>query len=186
VTDVLVGPLPYFGILVAAIVEGEVTYVAASALVAQGQLNPIGVIAAGATGAAIGDQFYFYLLRRRLPGWVGRFPALARRAEPLVGRVRKHQTAMVLLIRFAPGLRIAIAAACAYVNVNALMFSVLNFATAIVWAVVLLVVIAWAGPTYLSSIGLSGWKGAVMTGVLIIIAFHIVGRFERRAMSPPH
>ena len=92
---------------------------------------------------------------------------------------------MVLLIRFAPGLRIAIAGACAYVNVSALRFSVLNFATAIVWAVVLLVVIAWAGPTYLSSIGLSGWKGAVMTGVLIIMAFHILGRFERRAMSPP-
>ena len=67
---------------------------AASALVAQGQLNPIGVIAAGATGAAIGDQFYFYLLRRRLPRWMGRFPRLARRAEPLVGRVRKHQTAI--------------------------------------------------------------------------------------------
>ncbi len=83
-TGVLAGPLPYFGILVAAIVEGEVTYVAASALVAQGQLNPIGVIAAGATGAAIGDQFYFYLLRGRLPRWVGHFPALARRARAFV------------------------------------------------------------------------------------------------------
>ena len=138
-------------------------------------LNPIGVIVAGATGAAIGDQFYFYLLRGRLPRWMGRFPALARRAEPLVARVRRHQVAMVLLIRFAPGLRIALAAACAYVNVNALLFSVLNFAAAIVWAVMLLVVIAWAGPTYLSSIGLSGWKGAAMTGALVIIAFRIVG-----------
>ena len=181
----LSGPLPYLGILMAAIVEGEVTYVAASALVAHGQLNPLGVIVAGATGASIGDQFYFYLLRGRLARWLGRFPKVARRAEPLVGRVRRHRAAMVLLIRFAPGLRIALAAACAYVEVNPLMFSVLNFAAALVWAVVLLVIVAWAGPAYLSSVGLSGWKGAVLTGGLIVVAFRLVGLFERRAMSSP-
>jgi membrane protein DedA with SNARE-associated domain len=177
------GTLPYLGVLVATIVEGEVTYVAASALVAHGQLHAIGVIVAGATGAAIGDQFYFYALRGRLSRWLNRFPKVVRRAEPLVGHVRRHQAAMVLLIRFAPGLRIALAAACAHVGVNPLMFSLLNVAAAAVWAVALLLLIAWAGPTGLSSFGLSGWKAAAITGVLILIVFRLLGRFERRAMS---
>jgi membrane protein DedA with SNARE-associated domain len=177
------GPLVYLGILAAAMVEGEVTYVAASALVAEGRLSAIGVILAGAAGAALGDQFYFYLLRHRLARWLGRFPRLDRRTKALTEAVRRHQRMMVLLIRFAPGLRIALAAACAYLEVDALLFSVLNAAAALIWAVVLLAIVAYAGPAYLSRIGLSGWKGALLTGLLIIVALHIVGRIERRRIS---
>jgi membrane protein DedA with SNARE-associated domain len=183
--DVMHGPLVYLVIIGAAAIEGEVAYVAASALVAQGVLNPLAVIAAGTMGAAIGDQFYFYLLRGRLARWLARFPKVARRAEPLVGRVRRHQAAMVLLIRFAPGLRIALAAACAYVGVSAVRFSVLNLVAAFLWAITLFVLIAWAGPAYLSAIGLTGWKAAVVTGLVVVIVLHLAGRAERRAMATP-
>src|SRR5262245_32001741 len=114
---------PYFGIFVAAIVEGEITYIAASVLVAHGQLNPVGVLVSGALGAAMGDQAYFYLFRKRLARWVARSPSLERKAAPLIDRVRRHASLMVLLIRFAPGLRIAIAAACAWADVPAMKFS---------------------------------------------------------------
>jgi membrane protein DedA with SNARE-associated domain len=90
---------------------------------------------------------------------------------------------MVLLIRFAPGLRIALAASCAYLDVNPLRFSLLNAAAALVWALVLLEIVAYAGPAYLSRVGLSGWKGAVASGLLIIIALHILGRIERRRIT---
>ena len=181
--DVVHGPLVYLGILLAAAVEGEVAYVAAATLVAQGALNPIGVIAAGTLGAAVGDQFYFYLLRGRLARWVARFPTIARRAEPLVGRVRRRQAAMVLLICFAPGLRIALAAACAYVGVSPIRFSALNLLAAFLWANSLLLLIAWVGPTYLSAVGITGWKAALVTGLVVVILLHLAGRAERRAMS---
>jgi membrane protein DedA with SNARE-associated domain len=177
------GPLVYLGIVAAAMVEGEVTYVAASALVAEGRLNALAVILAGAAGAAMGDQFYFYLLRRRLTRWVGRFPSISRRTQRLTEVVRRHQTAMVLLIRFAPGLRIALAASCAYLDVNPLRFSLLNSAAALVWALALLVIVAYAGPAYLSRVGLSGWKGAVASGLLIVIALRVLGRIERRRIT---
>ena len=177
------GPLVYAGILLAAAIEGEVAYVAAAALVAHGVLNPIGVIVAGTLGAAVGDQFYFYLLRGRLARWVARFPKIARRAEPLVGRVRRNQATMVLLIRFAPGLRIALAAACAYVGVSAIRFSLLNLLAAFLWAITLLLLIAWLGPTYLSAVGITGWKAAIVTGLVVVILLHLAGRAERRAMS---
>lgn len=124
--------LTYAGILLAAIVEGEIAYIGAAALVAQGQLSPLGVLTAGALGAAIGDQAYFYMFRGRLPRWVARYPSLEQKTRPLVSRVRRHDALMVLLIRFAPGMRIALAAACAWVDVSPLKFSVLNLVSALV------------------------------------------------------
>lgn len=176
------GPFVYLAVFVAAIVEGEVGYVAAATLVAHGRLHPMGVMLAGASGAAVGDQMYFYALRGRLTRWVARFPALGRRAAPLVERVRRNRIAMVLLLRFAPGLRVAIAAACAYADVPPLTFSVLNAITAIVWAVAVMGLVAWVGPTYLAAIGLSGWKGALLMGVIVVAVFRFVGRVERKAM----
>jgi membrane protein DedA with SNARE-associated domain len=122
--------LPYYGVLIAAIIEGEIAYIAAAALVAQGQLHPMGVLVSGALGAAIGDQAYFYAFRGRLPRWLARYPSLGQKAAPLVGRVRRHDALMVLLVRFAPGLRIAITAACAWVDVSPLKFSALNLLSA--------------------------------------------------------
>lgn len=179
------GPLVYLAILLAAIVEGEIAYVAASALVAHGRLHPLGVILAGAAGAAIGDQIYFYALRGRLARWLGRFPSVTRRAEPLVERVRRHESAMVLMIRFAPGLRVAIAAACAYADVPALKFTLLNGASALVWSAVLLALIAWAGPTCLAALGLDGWKGALLMGAAVILLMRAAGWLERRSMASP-
>ena len=175
----------YAGILMAAAIEGEVAYVAASTLVAHGRLNPLGVVAAGTMGAALGDQFYFYLLRGRVTRWIERFPKVARRAGPMIGRVQRHQSLMILLIRFAPGLRIALAAACAYAGVSALRFSALNLVAAFAWATTLLILIAWVGPTYLAAIGLTGWKAALVTGLIVLLVFHFLGRAERDAMSTP-
>lgn len=175
--------LPYSGVLVAAIVEGEVAFVAAAALVAQGQLNAAGVLVCGAIGAAIGDQAYFYVFRGRLARWLARYPSLQAKAEPLVGRVRRHDSLMVLLIRFAPGLRIALAAACAWVEVSPLKFSVLNLLSAFVWAFALLVIVGWLGPAVLTQYGLGGWKGALVAGVAILALFKALGWYERRQME---
>ena len=177
------GLWPYYGVLVAAIVEGEVTYIAAAALVAQGQLHPLGVLVSGALGAAIGDQAFFYVFRGRLPRWVARYPSLERKAAPLLGRVRRHSSLMVLLIRFAPGLRVALAAACAWIDVPALQFSVLNLLSAFVWAAALLVVVGWIGPAFLGQYGLGGWKGAALIGLTMLVLFKALGVYERRAMA---
>jgi membrane protein DedA with SNARE-associated domain len=177
--------LPYCGILLAAMVEGEIAYIAAAALVAQGQLNAAGVLVAGTLGAAIGDQTYFYLFRGRLRRWVARYPSLEQRTAPLVGRVRRHAGLMVLLIRFAPGLRIALAAACAWVDVPALKFSVLNLLSALAWATALLLIVGWLGPTYLTRYGLGGWKGALLVGAAVFALLKTLGSYERRAMASP-
>jgi membrane protein DedA with SNARE-associated domain len=177
------GALTYPGILVAAIVEGEIVFIAAAALVAQGQLDPLAVLVVGTLGAAIGDQAFFYLFRGRLPRWIARYPALARKTAPLVARVRRHDWLMVLMIRFAPGLRIALAAACAWVEVSPLKFSVLSLASSAVWAATLLVLVGWLGPAWLARYGLGGWKGALVVGVVLLGLFKLLGIYERRTIG---
>ena len=175
--------LPYAGLTLAAIVEGEVAYIAAATLVAEGHLYPLGVLFAGALGASIGDQAYFYIFRGRLPRWMARIPSLQRKAEPLIARVRRHARLMVLLIRFAPGFRIALAAACAAVDVPPATFSLLNAISALAWAFTLLVLVAWVGPTYLAQFGLEGWKGALVVGLLLLLLFKVLGSYERRVIE---
>ena len=177
--------LPYCGVLIAAIVEGEIAYIGAAALVAHGKLNPLGVLVSGACGAAIGDQAYFYAFRGRIPLWLARYPSLQLKAEPLIGRVRRHDSLMVLLIRFAPGLRIAIAAACAWADVSPRKFSALNLVSAFIWAFALLVLVGWFGPTYLARFGLEGWKGALVVGGAVLGLVKVLGSYERRAMERP-
>jgi membrane protein DedA with SNARE-associated domain len=175
--------LPYVGVLSAAIVEGEIAYIGAAALVAQGRLNPLAVLVCGALGAAIGDQAYFFAFRGRLPRWVARYPSIQRKAAPLVERVRRHDSLMVLLVRFSPGLRVAMTAACAWVEVPALKFSVLNLLSAFTWALALLVLVGWLGPTYLAQYGLAGWKGALVVGLAVLGLLKLLGAYERRAME---
>jgi membrane protein DedA with SNARE-associated domain len=92
---------------------------------------------------------------------------------------------MVLLIRFAPGFRIALAAACAWVEVRPLKFSLLNLLSASVWATVLLMLVGWYGPTYLAQYGLGGWKGALLVGLCVLGLFRALAWYERRAMERP-
>jgi membrane protein DedA with SNARE-associated domain len=90
---------------------------------------------------------------------------------------------MILIIRFAPGLRIALAAACAYAGVRPLKFSLLNGLASLVWAVSLMTLVAWVGPTFLPRLGISGWWSALLPALLIVIIFRVVGRMERHAIE---
>ena len=164
----------YVAIMIAAAIEGEVTFVGAAALVSQGVLSPAAVVAAGATGAALGDQFYFYALRGPLRRWLLRKPALAARSERLIRVVRRHDTLMALAIRFAPGLRIALAAACACAGVRPLKLSLLNAAASLVWAVMVLTIVAYLGPAVFKGFGISGWWGTLASAGLILALLFVM------------
>jgi membrane protein DedA with SNARE-associated domain len=166
----------YAGIFAAAAVEGEIVFISAAVLVAGGKLNAMGVGLAGALGAAAGDQFFFYLLRGRVSGWLARIRPVGARRESIVGRVRRHQTLMVLVIRFAPGLRIAITAACAYAGVPAIRFTLLNLFSALMWAAVILTLVSRAGPGILQHAGITGVWGAVVPAALLVAFFWWLGR----------
>jgi membrane-associated protein len=179
-------PYPYAAILLAAAVEGELVFAVAAALVASGQLSSSGVWLAGALGAAAGDQLYFYAFRLGLRQWMDRLlsPEIA---LSLAARVRRHQDAAILAIRFLPGVRITLAALCAQAGVPAWRFSLLNLASAFVWAAGLLLLVAYAGPRALAGLGIPDWAAAVLPALMLLAVAaglaHVVRRDVSRART---
>jgi membrane protein DedA with SNARE-associated domain len=153
--------------------------------VSQDRLNPIGVLLAGALGGSIGDQFYFYMLRGRLRRWLDRFPAIQRGGVRFVRRVRQREAIAVLAIRFSPGLRVTLSAACAYAGVPPGKFTALNLVSSFAWAGTLMALIAWLGPTWLNRLGISGWWAAIVPALIIIVAIRWLARAEKRALDEP-
>ena len=171
--------LLYLPIFLFAIVEGEIYYIAMCVAAGAGKLRWEGVMIAGALGGAVGDQFWFYLLRGRVH-WLDRYPRLARHRDVVVDRVNANQTMMLLLSRFLPGLRVAIPVACAYAGVRPLRFSALNLASAFAWAGAIMLVVVKFGPGALAAVGLRGWWGAIVPAVMVLLFFRWLGRPKKK------
>jgi membrane protein DedA with SNARE-associated domain len=178
------GGLAYLIVYVAAILEGEVVFITAAVAVSQGRLNGAAVFLAAALGGATGDQFFYYVIRDVLHGhlrrWLARFPALARRQEAIVERVRRHQIVMVLACGFMPGLRVAIPAACAYARVPAWLFSIGDLIGAFAWATVIMTIVAWGGPPVLERLGLRGWWSALVPAAMLLLFSWWLGRKTKK------
>jgi len=174
----------YVLIGLAAAVEGEVVFVAASVLVGMRQLNPIAVLIAGALGAAAGDQFYFFAAR----GWLG--PSLQRmqtgRAmrDAVLRRVRAHGAWAGFVCRFAPGVRIAIGLAAAAAEVPAFSFSVANLIGAFIWAAAIMAFVAYGGPSWLKRLALPEWMIWVVPAVIVLALLAWMVRRRPLAESP--
>ncbi len=162
------GPLAYAAVFLSAMAEGEIVFVAAAVLVAAGKLDGLLVMTFGALGAAAGDQLVFYALRGRITGWLARSRIAAARRGSIVARVQRYRSWMILAIRFAPGLRIAITAACAYGDISPVRFTTVNLIGAFMWAAVLLTLVSHVGPGALQYFGISGLWGAMIPALLVI------------------
>jgi len=172
----LTGPAAYAVILIGSAVEGEVIYVSASALVGRDVLPAAPVIVAGMIGAAAGDHFYYLAARGWLGRWLRERQAGTPRRAAILARVRKHGALMAFAIRFLPGVRIAIAIACAVSDVPALRFSLANLAGAFVWAVSVMAFVGWGGPAFLARLGLPDWIAWVLPAALVLAALFWVSR----------
>ena len=174
------GGLAYVVVFLAALIEGEIVFIASATLAGQGSLNPLGVVAAGTLGAAAGDQIPFYLLRYHARTWLDRLPAMRRVSGTLIGAVTRRRALLAFLIRFSPGLRIAIASACAYADVPPLIFSTCSVLGALVWATCIVVVVGWLGPESLSRLGVSGWWAALVPAAVLLILLKTIAWTRRQ------
>src|SRR6266496_3721127 len=161
--------LSYLPIYLAAILEGEIYYSKVCADAVSGRLFWPAVLACGALGGATGDQLWFYILR-------GRYH------DRVIAHVHAHETALVLVSRFLPGLRTAIPIACAYAGVRALKFSVLNLISAFAWAAAIMAFVK-GGSSTLNAFGLNAWWGPFIPAVLIVIFFRWLSRPKRTPSS---
>jgi membrane protein DedA with SNARE-associated domain len=165
---------PYLVIVAFAILEGEIYFSKASADAVSGKLFWPFVLVAGALGGAIGDQLWFYLLRKRIH-WLDRYPKLRRYRDVVMRRVHQNETALILVSRFLPGLRTAIPIACAYANTRPLKYSALSLLSAFAWAASIMTVVA-GGSSALNAFGLNYWWGPFIPALAVILFFRWLGR----------
>ena len=172
--------LPYLIIVIFAVLEGEIYYSKACADAISGRLHWLPVLLAGALGGAAGDQFWFYLLRGRIH-WLDRYPWMARHRNRVSAHVHAHETGILLVSRFLPGLRTAIPIACAYAGVRPTKFSALNLLSALAWAGSIMLFVK-AGSTTLIAFGLDHWWGPFIPAALIIVFFRWLASGPRKKM----
>jgi membrane protein DedA with SNARE-associated domain len=170
--------LPYLIIVFFAVLEGEIYYSKVCADAMMGTRSWVGVWCAGALGGAIGDQFWFYLLRGRIH-WLDRFKRLARYRDAVSDRVHANEGTMILAGRFLPGLRTAIPIACAYACVRPLKFTTLNLVSAFAWAGAIMLFVK-LGSTTLGAFGLNAWWSPLVPAVLVVIFFRWLSRPRRK------
>ena len=171
--------LIYLPIYIAAILEGEIYYIAMCVAAAAGKIPWQGVLVAGALGGFTGDNFWFYLLRGRIH-WLDRYPWMARHRDAVVHRVKDSQNLMLVISRLLPGLRTAIPIACAYAGVKPLKFSALNLLSAFLWAGSIMLVVTKLGPSAMERVGLTGWWGPIIPGVLVLVFINWLGRPRKK------
>jgi membrane protein DedA with SNARE-associated domain len=171
--------LRYIPVFLFPIIEGEIYYIAMCVAASQGKLAWQGVLIAGALGGATGDQFWFYLLRGRIH-WLDRYPWMARHRDAVVHRVKDNEKLILLISRFLPGLRTAIPIASAYAGVKPLHFSLLNLASAFLWASAIMLVVTKLGPGAMDRLGLHGWWGALVPAALVLLFFNWLGRPRKK------
>src|SRR5580765_2023775 len=169
--------LAYIPIFIFAIIEGEIYYIMMCVAVAAGTLICAAVLTACALGGSTGDQIWFYLLRGRIH-WLDRYPRLAGYRDRVIGHVHAHETGLVLVSRFLPGLRSAIPIACAYADMRPLKYSLLSLISGFAWASAIMAFVK-GGATTLDAFGLTAWWGPFIPAVLVIVFFRWLGRPTR-------
>jgi membrane protein DedA with SNARE-associated domain len=140
----------YIAVFVGALLEGETVLVMAGFAAHRGLLHLPAVIAVAALGGLLGDQIFFALGRYRARQILARFPKILTQAARVEDLIHRHSTWLIIGVRFMYGLRIAGPVLLGMSQVSHLRFAILNFAGALVWALV----VAGAGYLFGHAVGL--------------------------------
>ena len=124
----------YIAVFVGALLEGETVLVMAGFAAHAGYLNLALVILIAALGGFLGDQFFFTLGRLRGRQIMARFPGIAAQSARVERLVLRHQTWLVIGVRFMYGLRVAGPLLLGVSHVlPPLRFAALNLVGALLW-----------------------------------------------------
>ena len=125
--------------------QGEAALVVGGALAARGYWPWWAVCAIALVPAVLGHQFYFSLGRRYGEPLLARLPA---RWLPAIERartlVRTHDARIMLLMRFAYGIRLPLPILCGVARIAPARFLRYNLGTALAWALLF----TWLGYAY--------------------------------------
>jgi membrane protein DedA with SNARE-associated domain len=172
----------YPAVLVGTFFEGEIILILAGFAAHRGYLHLPLVIVAAFLGSLFGDQFYFFLGRRRGKTVLAKHPEWEARIGRFKGLMERYHTLIILGFRFLYGLRTIAPFAIGLSSIPAWKFVILNALSAAVWAVVLGILGYVFGHTMeLMLDEIKRYEIAVMAGLMVIgIILFSVKRYRNR------
>ncbi len=154
----------YLAVFAGTLLEGETILLAAGYAAQRGLLDWRMVIAIAIAGGTLGDQIAFSLGRWKGALLIAKFPGLAHRVPQVHRLLERYHVALILVIRFLYGLRIAGPVIMGTSRVPFLRFAVLNLLGAILWAFIV------SGAGYYFGVALEAWVADVEHIELFILS----------------
>ena len=124
----------YGAVFVGTLLEGETILLLAGIAAHKGYLSFPLVVAVAVAGGALGDQILFAVGRRYGRALLRRYPRLEVRAAPVGRLIERHQSALIVGVRFLYGMRLVGPFAIGMSGVSRSRFLVLNLLGAAIWA----------------------------------------------------
>lgn len=149
----------------------------------QGVLDPVVVSVAALAGGYLGDELRFQVARRYGTDWVSGKPGLAKwmgRSEQLL---KRYGVAYIFLYRYPKGMRTIGALPVGLTDMRWRRFTVLNAASAVVWAS-LLVGVGYAFGEAIEEAVTRGWGAASIVLLAISVAVIWLGLRRVSRQSP--
>ena len=137
----------------------------------QGVLDPGLVGAAALAGGYLGDELRFSLARRYGASWVAGKPRLAKMMNHSEQLLKRYGAAYIFLYRYPKGLRTIGSLPVGLTDMSWRRFTVLNAASAVTWAS-LLVGVGYVFGEIIEDAVTQGW-GAVSIGLLLLFVILI-------------
>ena len=170
----------YAAVAVGTFLEGETVLLLAGAAASRGHLAMPWVIAVATVASFAGDQLFFYLGRAYGPALLQRFPKLGAGTARARVLLERHNTPVILSVRFLYGLRIAGPLAIGMSGVGWLRFFVLNLIGAVVWACAIAALGYGTGQALASVLGTIDADEIWTMGVLLVAGalIWLIARFR--------
>ena len=127
----------YLAVFIGSVLEGETILLLAGFAAHRGYLSFPLVVGLAFCGGALGDLIFFFLGHHYGRSIVERFPRLKPRMEQVNRLIHRFHSAVIIMVRFMYGLRIAGPVVIGASGVKPWRFVVFNLVGAAIWAVLL-------------------------------------------------
>jgi len=187
----LIDTYGYWAVALGAFLEGETVLALAGLAANRGYLDFYTVVVVAMVCGFAGDQFYFFLGRRKGARILERFPDARERAHRFDDLLRRWHAPLIVMIRFMYGFRIVGPILLGMGRVPAWKFMVFNFIGAAIWAPLITCIGYFFGSAIEAMIGhlkryeLWAAGGLLAVGLIIFAVQHVRQKHEDEAEAPP-
>jgi membrane protein DedA with SNARE-associated domain len=124
----------YLVLVIGCLLEGETLLALAGFAAHEGYLHLPTVIAVAAAAGFVGDQIFFWIGRRHGDWALARLPSVSTHVQRVHRLIERWGALVVVLVRFAYGLRIAGPVIIGTSRFSAVQFAIYNALGAVLWA----------------------------------------------------